>query len=195
MYAEDPTSVCRNASVSAKLPIHSFINDMDIVPQLLESTKIMTLLQVVQLMLPLRKCAAKQTGKFMAVGTVYLLLHDRIHAFDTHADGANLAQTVEQLFVRVSGRSHKRSEGDEMIMRLLQDHLLARYTSKMQAAVLHTVPVLFLGGQFQDYEAVPIKRMSPSAGTPCCISSMCMQAVLSQTCTLIYTCTAGPEKY
>ncbi len=166
--------MCLQECIGVSKAALSFVNDMDIVPRLLESTKIMTLLQMVQPMLPLQKCAAKQTGKFMAVGTVYLLLHDRVHVFDTDADGANLAQTAEQLFARVSGRSQKKSEKDETIMRFFQDHLLAKYTSKMQAAVLHTVPVLFLGGQVQDYEAVSIKRISPSAGKPCYINSLRM---------------------
>ena len=89
---------------------------------------------------------------------------DSIQVFDSYADGTILARTVEQLFQRVSERSRKRTEADELITRLSQDHLLVKYTSKLQAAVLHTVPVLFMGGQTEDYAAVSIKRMCPASG-------------------------------
>ena len=52
--------LCRNASVSAKLPIHSFVNDMDMVPRLLESNNVMVLLQAMQHVLPIRKRLARQ---------------------------------------------------------------------------------------------------------------------------------------
>jgi len=42
---------------------------------------------------------------------------------------------------------------------LLSRSLVVKYVSKLQAAVQHPVPVLFMGGSKDDYEAVPIKRL------------------------------------
>ena len=51
-----------------------------------------------------------------------------------------------------------------MLSRFLSDHTLQKYIDKLQAAVLHTVPVLFMGGSTDDYEAVTLKRMATATG-------------------------------
>ena len=165
-------AVCSDPAVSAKLPIHCFVNDMDVVPRLLESSKIMAVLQAVQPLLPrlMHKTVAHKAtcgGSFVSIGKTYLLLNDSVQVFDTKSEAATLLPKIEQLFERISGRSQQQSDREVMVSRLVQDHQLVKYTSKIRAAVLHTVPVLFNGGQRDDYEAVPIKHISPSSGMFC----------------------------
>lgn len=127
----------------------------------------MSLLQAIQPMLPSseRKVVknTSSSGSFVAIGTAYLLLSDSLQVFDAYSEGPRLAQTVQQLFATVM-----QSKTAGSTMRLVQDHSQLKYTSKVQAAVCHTVPILFMGGLQEDYEAVSIKRMSPASGMTAC---------------------------
>lgn len=156
--------MCRSDSaVAAQLPIHSFINDLDIVPRLLGSKSIMSLLQVIQPFLPkymgkIMAKAANSPGSFVLVGTAYLLLLDSIQVFDNCSEAEALSQTVGQLFGNIAGQI-------QLVGHLLSDHKLEMYTNKLTAAVLNTVQVLFMGGQEEDYEPTLIKRISSASGS------------------------------
>ncbi|KAL0020839.1 hypothetical protein WJX79_007770 [Trebouxia sp. C0005] len=156
------------AQVSSRLPIHCFVNDLDIVPRLLESSQVTSWSPVVQLMLPKRtrtiQTKASSGGSFRSIGATYLLLNDSIKVFDSQSEQHQLKRTVELAYQSATGCSSKIALSG-MIQRCYQDHSIEKYVSKLQAAVQHTVPVLFMGGSTDDYEAVPIKRLSAATGT------------------------------
>ncbi len=52
------------------------------------------------------------------------------------------------------------ADQDLVMMRVMHDHLLSNYSSKLQDAVTCCVPILFMGGNLDSYETVRIKRMS-----------------------------------
>ena len=107
---------------------------------------------------------ASDGGSFRSIGATYLLLNDSIKVFDSQAEQNQLKQTVDLAYQSATGRSSKTAVSG-MIQRYYQDHGLEKYVSKLQAAVQHTVPVLFMGGSTDDYEAVPIKRLSAATGS------------------------------
>ena len=157
---------CRDKQLSARLPIHCFVNDMDVVPRLLESNQVTSLLPVVQQMLLFMKASqsivkkASSAGSFVSIGTVYLLLSDSVKVFDSQFEKTGLQQTIQKIYQCLSGQSSP----DSMSFRLLQDHQLEKYADKLQTAVSHLVPILFAGGVEEDYEAVNVRRLSSSAG-------------------------------
>lgn len=140
---------------------------MDLVPRLLGHSRLHAVLQALQPVLPAAmRETLNTTGNFMPMGMIYLLLGDSIKVIDSTADAAALDYTDAQLFSSVTALIHNRSAQDTFVLRCLRDHTLACYTDKLQEAVACVVPILFMGGSQSDYEAVPIKRISP-AGQKC----------------------------
>ena len=140
---------------------------MDLVPRLLESTKVTNLLPIVQHMMlkttSIVATKASSTGSFVPIGTSFLLLNDSIKAFNSLMEKDKLSHTVEELYHKVTGSTtHKAADG--LILRMVSDHSVSKYVGKLQAAVVNTVPVLFNGGGTDAYEAVNVKRMSGATG-------------------------------
>lgn len=146
-----------------QLPVHSFVNGMDLVPRLRGRPQLRATLDVLKPALPafLRQ-AFKEPGSFVPVGMVYLLIGDSIRAIDTAANAAALEPADAQLYRDAIALLETRTAKDAFVLSCLQDHALVSYTEKLEQALASVVPILFVGGTQDDYEALAIKRMSSS---------------------------------
>jgi hypothetical protein len=78
-----PLNVVRYASVAIRLPIYNFVNDLDVLPYLLDPAMVKPLMEAMQPVLPsslqhILEQTAHVAGRFIAVGNTYLLLGNHI---------------------------------------------------------------------------------------------------------------------
>lgn len=149
--------------MAIRLPIYNFVNDLDVLPYLLDPAMVKPLLEAMQPLLPsslqhILEQTAHVAGRFIAVGNTYLLLGNHIKILTKNwldQDVANL-----HLFKQTAALINTAADQDLVMMRVMHDHLLSNYSTKLQDAVMCCVPILFIGGNLDSYEAVRIKRMS-----------------------------------
>ncbi|DBA85008.1 TPA: hypothetical protein ACH3X2_005743 [Trebouxia sp. C0005] len=164
-HMQQQMDLSRVSSASMQLPVHSFVNGMDLVPRLRDRPQLRATLDVLKPALPafLRQ-AFNEPGSFVPVGMVYLLIGDSISAIDTAANAAALEPADAQLYRDAIALLETRTAKDAFVLSCLQDHALVSYTEKLEQVLASVVPILFVGGTQDDYEALAIKRMS-SSGT------------------------------
>lgn len=155
--------LCRDAGVAIQLPIHNFVNDQDIVPYLMDPAEIKPVLEAVQPVLPsslqrILNQEAQVSGSFVSVGNTCLMLGDHIKVLTRNRLEQNAVST--QLFKQVAASINTPAAQDLVMMHVVHDHLPSGYSAKLQDAVMYCVPILFMGGTLDSYEAVRMKRMS-----------------------------------
>ena len=106
---------------------------------------------------------ATAAGQFVPFGTCCLILENTVRMVDSAEALPLLGSTVKQLFQEAA---HVGRQGEEAAMLVMQhficDHGMAAYTRVLRNAMDSLVPVLFMGGQVQDYESKVIQRQTPT---------------------------------
>lgn len=74
-----------------------------------------------------------------------------------------LESTVKQMFQDAAQVGTSGEEAAMLVMqRFICDHAIAAYTKALRNAMDCSVPLLFMGGQLQDYESKVIQRHTPN---------------------------------
>lgn len=184
--------MCRDCSVAAKLPIHNFVNDLDVMPYLLHPASVKSLLEALQPVLPtsvqriLGSDEVHAAGSFIDVGNTYLMLGKHIQTsvrnrHDQAAASMHLSDTLSALVNTTAAQ-------DMAMICVMHDHLPSAYSAKLQDAAMCCIPILFRGGAIDSYEAVRIKRMSVGNTAPlmyCC--QCCFGFAPCMLCTALLT--------
>ena len=93
--------------MSARLPVHSFVNDLDVVPRVLQHSKVASIMSAVQHKVARQTGGAgietSKYGSFASLGSTYLLLNDSIKVFDSQLEQGHLCQTVNQAYQVATG--------------------------------------------------------------------------------------------
>lgn len=86
-----------------------------------------------------------------------------MHMVDSAEALPLLQSTVKQMF---QDAAHVGSKGEDAAMLVMQrficDHGIRAYTRKLRNAMDALIPVLFMGGELQDYESKVILRQTPT---------------------------------
>ena len=161
--------LCRDIAVALRLPIHNFVNGLDVMPWLLDSARIQALLTAVQPVLPsslqrILDQKAHVPGSFVPIGNTYMLLGNHIRVSTWNRP--DQVTPIAHLFEMVAASVDTSAAQDSVMMRAMHDHLPNGYSTNLQDAVMCCVPILFMGGTMDSYEAVRIKRMSVGNAAP-----------------------------
>ena len=103
-------------------------------------------------------CMLEVAKDFVPFGTFCLLLNDKVKVINGMGTSDALAITAKQIFEAAFRIGQSGGAAPFVLRRLLDDHFISEYCSKLQQAVSDLHPVLFFGGTSDDYQQVVMQR-------------------------------------
>ena len=139
----------------------------------------------------LQKCLSNMltvAKDFVPLGTFCLLLVDRVKVIRDMSTSDALAITARQMLEGAFHIGQRGASAPFVLQRLLSDHYITGYHSRLGEAVSRMHPVLFFGGTSDDYEQVVVQRQTVD-GEPAicwwskwavcwCSTALCLLSIL-----------------
>ena len=104
-------------------------------------------------------------SSFVDLGSTRLMLANRITTMSSSE--VVTSQKRLQLCQQIAAKCQNSASRELLLSCSLRDHLASSYSNKLQEANMCIVPVLFMGGSPEDYEAISVKHMSTAGNTNC----------------------------